>query len=303
MHLQRLDLNLLVALEALLSTQSVTRAAEKLSISQPAMSGALNRLREHFGDPLIQRSGRGMVLTPFGLDLSGRVRKHIEQATELVQMRPGFDPATSDRSFTLVASDYAMAIFLPMALPHLARIAPRVSMHVETRAAEHERRFAFGMIDMVLVPESMAMPDSPGVPLFDDEYVCIVWQDNPEVGNSITQAQFLEMGHVIRVNPAAGEASGDERAVRAMGLTRRVTASVPAFGMLPRMVVGTPWVATVQRRLAEHAARHYPIRVLEHPLRLPALRMTLQWPAVRASDAGNEWLRSQFIELAGSLRA
>src|SRR5205809_1062120 len=109
MHLQRLDLNLLVALEALLSTQSVTRAAEKLSLSQPAMSGALLRLRDHFGDPLIQRSGRNMVLTPFGADLAGRVGPLLEGFTGLVQMRPGFEAASSDRNFTIVASDYALS--------------------------------------------------------------------------------------------------------------------------------------------------------------------------------------------------
>jgi len=301
MHLQRLDLNLLVALEALLSTQSVTRAAEKLSISQPAMSGALNRLREHFGDPLVQRSGRSMVLTPFGRDLSRRVGDLLEATAELVQMRPGFEPLISDRTFTVVAADYAQPIFMPLLLPRLAVIAPNLRINVETRSADHLRRFTLGLIDLVIVPKPMALQECPYLTLFSDEYVCVVSQDNKAVGVRLSQADFLALGHVVRINPVAGGFSGDERAVREMGLSRRVVATVPAFGMLPSMVVGTPWVATVQRRLAEHAAQHYPIRILPHPLKLPKLAMVMQWPAIRDQDTGNIWLRKRFSEIAGRL--
>lgn len=301
MHLHRLDLNLLVALNALLTTQSVTRAAESLSISQPAMSGALGRLREHFGDELIQRSGRTMVLTPFGIDLGSRVHRLLNEATELAQLRPGFDPATSDRFFSLVASDYAMAVFLPLALPTFARQAPNVEIRTDVRSPDHARRFSLGLIDFVLVPQYMALQDTPGKPLFDDRYVCVVWQENREIGSSITVDAFLNMGHVVRVNQAATEAAGDERALQALGLQRRTAATVPSFGLLPRMVIGTPWIATVQRRLAEHAARYYPIRVLEHPLPLPSITMMLQWPALRDTDAGNIWVREKFIDIAARL--
>jgi LysR family nod box-dependent transcriptional activator len=301
MHLQRLDLNLLVALDALLTTQSVTRAAEVLSISQPAMSGALGRLRKHFGDELIQRSGRSMVLTPFGMDLAARASALLNDATELARLRPGFDPATTDRVFTLVASDYAMAVFLPLALPFFEKDAPHIALRTEVRAPDHARRFALGMIDFVLVPHHMAMQDTPGKPLFEDQYVCVVWQDNQQVGPKLSADQFLQMGHIVRVNPAATDLAGDERTVRAMGLQRRTVATVPSFGMLPRMVIGTSWIATVQRRLAEHAARHYPIRVIEHPLALPPITMMLQWPSVRDADTGNTWMREKFVSIASAL--
>ena len=133
MHLQRLDLNLLVALDALLRTQSVTRAAEQLCISQPAMSGALNRLREHFDDQLIERAGRNMVLTRFGQELAGRVADLIRDTGHLIQLRPGFDPSTSDRSFTIVASDYAMVVLMPLVLPR-AHSAPSTRSIMSTFA-------------------------------------------------------------------------------------------------------------------------------------------------------------------------
>ncbi|MDH2234712.1 LysR family transcriptional regulator [Pigmentiphaga sp. GD03639] len=302
MHLQKLDLNLLVALEALLSTQSVTRAAEKLSISQPAMSGALNRLREHFGDPLIQRSGRSMILTPFGLDLSRRVGHLLASTTELVQMRPGFDPLASDRTFTVVASDYVMPIFLPLLLPQLAVSAPSIRIDLETRSVDYVRRFTLGLIDLVVVPKPMALQECSSVELFDDEYVCIVSRDNRHVDSRPSQADYLKLGHIVRVNPDAGGYSGDERAIREMGLARRVVATVPAFGMLPAAIVGTPWIATVQRRLAEQAIEHHPIRILPHPLKLPKLTMVMQWPVIRDQDAGGQWLREQFLRISEGLR-
>lgn len=300
MHLQRLDLNLLVALDALLTTQSVTRAAEQLCISQPAMSGALNRLREHFDDPLIERAGRNMVLTRFGKDLSQRVTALIAETNQLVQLRPGFEPATSERTFNIVASDYAMVVLLPLVLSRLAQVAPRIALHTETRAPDHPRRMALGMVDLVLCPQGMADPEYPGVPVFNDEYVCIAWQENNQIGAELTLDDFTRLAHVVRVNPAA-DAAGDERAVRESGLTRRLAAAVPTFALLPRLVVGTQWIATVQRRLAEHAARHYPIRLLTPPIPMPPLVMMLQWPKLHDGDAGNIWMREQLLQLARDL--
>lgn len=300
MHLQRLDLNLLVALDALLTTQSVTRAAEQLCISQPAMSGALNRLREHFDDPLIERVGRTMVVTRFGMELSRRVSALMAETRQLVQSRPGFDPSTSDRVFTVVASDYAMVVLMPLFLPRLATLAPNIVLNTETRAPDHPRRMAMGQLDLVLCPQGMAMMDYPAVPIFNDEYVCVAWQDNVEIGGTLTLDDFTRLSHVVRVNPAA-DAAGDERVVREQGIDRRIAASVPTFALLPRLVVGTQWIATVQRRLAEHAARHYPIRLLTPPLPMPPLAMMLQWPTLHQADAGNQWMREQLLHIAGAL--
>lgn len=300
MHLQRLDLNLLVALDALLTTQSVTRAAEQLCISQPAMSGALNRLREHFDDQLIERAGRNMVLTRFGHELAGRVSDLIRDTGHLVQLRPGFDPATSDRSFTIVASDYAMVVLMPLVLPRLATLAPHVVLRTETRAPDHPRRMAQGLVDLVLVPRGMADREFPEQPVFNDEYVCIAWNDNTQIGGALTREDFERLGHVVRVNPAA-HAAGDEQAVRDHGIHRRIAATVPTFALLPRLVVGTQWIATVQRRLAEHAARHYPIRLLEPPFEMAPLVMTLQWPKLHNDDPGNAWLRDQLLKIGREL--
>lgn len=299
MHLDRLDLNLLVALNALLTEQSVTRAAGKLCITQPAMSGALLRLREHFEDPLITRVGRAMVLTPFAADLVPLVQQLLETIGEVARRRPGFNPATSDRSFTVVASDYAHALFLPGALRRIMDCAPNVSIITELRRADHNERIARGLIDAYIVPKAMQSPGQPSQALFEDEYVVVVCRDNDAVGEALTLESYLELSHAVRGNPdLSAYSSGDEQRMRELGYQRKVVLRVPTFEMLPRAVVGTRLIATMQRRLAEISARQHALRIFPHPLPMPRLELILQWPALRQEDPGGRWLRTILVESA-----
>lgn len=300
MHLRNLDLNLLVALDALLTTQNVSLAAQQLSVTQSTMSGALARLRLHFGDALLTRSGRGMVLTPFARELVEPVKTTISGATKIAQLRPGFDPARSERTFAVVASDYSIAVFIPALLVWLAERAPGITLNISVRAPGHEQRFALGLIDFVLAPERLIKPGHPTLRLFEDDYVCIACARNPMLQTGITPDQFAALRHVIRINPAAQEQSGDERALRSRGVERRVAATVPTFEMLARMVVGTPWIATIQRRLATQQGNTSAIRVFEHPLDLPRIAMCLQWPETLGEDPANKWLREQFSHVSAS---
>lgn len=296
MPIERLDLNLIAALDALLAEQSVTRAANKLGLSQPAMSGALSRLREHFGDPLITRSGRAMVLTAFGATLAKQSSEMLSQIGRFARLRPSFDPATADRQFTLVASDYALSLLLPLVMPRITAAAPGIALHSEVRAPDYEQRLMRGGIDLAMVPGPMAPRDFPTLPLFDDEYVCIAWTKNKAIGRTLSLEQFLSLGHVARVNRASPAPTQDELRISQQGYRRRLVLSVPSFDMLPGAVVKTPLVATMQRRLAEMQARHYPIRIFAHPVSMPPLQMSLLWPRFLQEDAGNRWLRRMFLE-------
>jgi len=299
MHLERLDLNLLVALNALLTEQGVTRAADRLCISQPAMSGALMRLREHFEDPLIIRAGRTMVLTPFAADLAPQVGELLSAIGEVARRRPGFNPATSDRSFTVVASDYAHALFLPGALRRIMACAPNVSIITELRRADHDERIARGLIDAYIVPKAMQSLGQPSQALFEDEYVVIVWRDSDAVGDSLSLENYLELSHAVRGNSnTSAYGSGDEQRMRELGYQRKVVLRVPTFEMLPRAVVGTRLIATMQRRLAEISARQHALRILPHPLPMPRLELIMQWPALRQEDPGGIWLRGILAESA-----
>jgi LysR family transcriptional regulator, nod-box dependent transcriptional activator len=297
-HLDRLDLNLLVALDALLAEQSVTRAAGRLSLSQPAMSGALTRLREHFEDELITRVGRSMVLTPFGAGLAPRVRDLLSEISMVANARAAFNPASAERQFTLVASDYALSLMLPLIVPRLAAAAPNITLHAEVRGPDHEERFARGLVDLVIVPQSMALQHHPTLPLFTDEYVCIAWKGNREIAEELTLETYLRLGHAIRVNRASGAPMLDELAINELGYRRKVVLSVSSFELLPLAIAGTPLIASLQRRLAEQFARIHPITIHPHPVDIRPLELSLQWPAFRDDDPGGRWLRQLFVTTA-----
>ena len=295
MHLNRLDLNLLVALDHLLAERSVTRAAVLLSISQPAMSGALMRLREHFDDPLLHRAGREMALTPFAASLAPRVRELVGAMGDLVRCRPHFDPATSDRSFTVVGSDYAHSVLLPMVARAVTRLAPRVTLYNQGRSADHESRFARGLIDAFVVPRTMMLPNHPTMALFDDHYVLVACAANPGIGEHITLDQYIGMRHAIRKTTSeSGGFTREELRLMELGLRRDVALTVPTFELLAKVVVGTTLVAGMQRRLADIAAKSLPIRILPHPVDIPPLELILQWPVARQDDAGLTWLKDVF---------
>ncbi|HEX5285694.1 MAG TPA: LysR family transcriptional regulator [Polaromonas sp.] len=156
MNLNRLDLNLLVALEALLTEQSVTRAANRIFVSQPAMSGALTRLREHFQDELIVRVGRTMVLTPFGANLTPRVSELLVNMNSVVRSRPGFDPATTDRSFTIIASEYLVSVFMPLVTRKVLQLAPGATVNMPLRMPDFEQRMASGHVDAALTVNGLS---------------------------------------------------------------------------------------------------------------------------------------------------
>lgn len=298
MHLQRLDLNLLIALDALLTEQSVTRAAQRTHVSQPAMSGALTRLREHFQDELMVRVGRSMVLTPFGTSLVPRVTELLASITAVVASRPGFDPATTDRSFTITASEYLLAIFCPLVTARVMAEAPGVNLSIQLRAPDHEQRMALGQIDASLAIGGLTVPHHPAVPLFEDEYVCVACKDNDAIGEELTLEQFLAAPQAMRAMSRDNSQTLEAAWLQRNGYRRKVALQVPSFDTLPRMVVGSRLIAPMQRRLAEISAAALPIRVLRHPAEVPPLVAVLQWPAFREQDPGNQWLRQLIIDTA-----
>ncbi|MFN7042914.1 MAG: LysR family transcriptional regulator [Acidovorax temperans] len=295
MHLNRLDLNLVVALDHLLTERSVTRAAFLMSITQPAMSGALTRLREHFDDALLHRAGREMTLSPFAASLAPKVHDLVLQMGDLVRCRPNFDPTNSDRSFTVVGSDYAHSVLLPLVAQQVTRLAPRVTLYNEGRSSDHEARFARGLIDAFVVPRTMSLSRHPVMDLFSDHYVLVACALNPAVGEQITLDQYLGMRHATRKTTIeAGGLTGEELRLIELGMRRDVALTVPTFELLAKVVVGTPLIAGMQRRLAEMAARSLPIRILPHPVDIPPLELVLQWPTARQDDSGLAWLKDVF---------
>ena len=190
----QLDLNLLVALDALLTEQSITGAAKRLNLSQSATSGILARLREYFADELLVQVGRKMMPSPLAVDLCGRVRHVLQTVNSTIVTRSNFDHATSHRHFKISASDFVKTVLLTELARRLAREAPNVTMEISDVDEDPSGRLERGELDLLILPQYLLEGDHPQVKLFESYHTCVIWAGNQRVGNTLSFEQFLELG-------------------------------------------------------------------------------------------------------------
>lgn len=300
MRFERLDLNLLVALDVLIDERSVSAAARRLHLSQPAVSGALNRLREFFGDELLVQSGRQMVLTSKAQELAVPVRDALMLIRTRITTPTQFDPAVAQRTFKVIASDYIFTVMLSGTIAELAAVAPGVEFEImppESRTMELLER---GEADLLITIDTNISPNFPQTPLFEDEHAVICWSQSQYSGG-IDAAAFSAAGHAISYFGPAQTQAFSEMFLERKRIARRIEVRVPSFTMLPEAVIGTERLATLQRRYAEHWARLLPITVLPTPFEMPKLREVAQWHSMRESDAGLNWLVEKIRERAARL--
>jgi DNA-binding transcriptional LysR family regulator len=297
MDTRKLDLNLLVALEALLAERNVTRAARRLNLSQPALSAQLNRLRDIFGDPLLLPAQRGMIATARALELQEPLHRALEQVRGVVAEQASFDPATADMTFALAASDYVQyAVLMPLSLA-LQRDAPSVRIawrpiDGRTIAGQMES----GEVDLGFITPETAPDALRSRKLFDEAYVCIARRNHPMVARKLDLATFASLGHLI-VSPRGGGFSGPtDTALQALGHERRVGLSVASFLMAPEIVARSDMVALVPRRLVQDRADR--LQIIEPPLPVPGFTISLVWHDRTTAHPAQRWLRERIISLA-----
>jgi len=299
MRHHRLDLNLLVALDALLEEASVSRAAERVFLSQPAMSHALGRLREHFDDELLVLVGRGMVLTEKAESLKGEVRGILLRIQAVTRPTDRFEPATVKRHFRIAASDYFGSVAMPRLVADLAREAPSVTLELlpfSPRVSEEVER---GEVDFLIAPSLYVAQGHPSRVLFQDEWVCIAWTENTRLNKRLSREQFRALEHVVKRENHPAFPPLDKLALDRAGLARKVGVSLPQYVSLPLAVVGTDRIATIQGRLAQQAARSLPLRIFKCPVAIPALHESMQWHTMRETDRGHEWMRHRVAAICG----
>lgn len=292
MHFKGLDLNLLVALDVLLRERSITRAGERLGLSQPATSGALARLRDYFNDPLLVQVGRQLRLTPLAETLADPVSDVLQRVQTTISTKAQFDPATSDRRFSIMASDYAFTIIMPPLLKRVERIAPNVSFQLRQLSPTWQDELSRGDIDFLIIPERFRMQAHPSAPIFEDGFSCVAWSGNAAIGDTLSFEQYLGVGHVGITLSGVHEMSFDEWFLRQGGHVRRVEVIAPTFTLVPQLVVGTSRLATIWTRLARHAAEQLPLKLLPVPVEIPTFQEVIQWPAHRDSEPGLVWIRT-----------
>jgi DNA-binding transcriptional LysR family regulator len=299
MDLHLFDLNLLVALDALLAERNVTQAGVRLNLSQSAMSGALARLRSYFQDELLIPAGRRMVLTPLAETLVEPVRDVLLQIRQTLGTKPRFDPATATRHISIAVSDYTLEILMADVLRRARALAPFITFRLQPIGNRASEALDAGELDFLVAPMHLSSAHPTEV-LFEDTWTCIAWTGNRSIGESLSLEDYLNLGHVV---VQIGEnIMHDEHALRRFNYRRRVEVSVPSFNLAPNLVVGTERIATVKTRLALKYQSVLPIRLLPLPFDIAPVVETLQWHSVHDHDPSNKWFRCLLKEAIAGLR-
>ncbi len=299
MDIRNIDLNLLVVFDAMAQHHSVTRAAEAIGLSQPAMSAALGRLRVLFADPLFVKIGSAMQPTARASELAGPVQRVIGTVKgEILQAQP-FDPPSSDRLFTIIAPDIAEIKLLPELLAHCATHAP----HITLRTLSMPRHAAGAALESGAAELAVGYyPDLTGAgfyqqKLFAPHLCCIVRDGHPGIGTRLTLKQYLAASHVL-VRPEGREHLFDAYLKR-QGKQRRVVLEISHYMSLLPIIASSDLIATVPHDLGEVCARYAPIRTLPLPLQSPAVEVHQFWHGRFHKDPGNVWLRGTLHRLFG----
>ncbi|RTR53445.1 LysR family transcriptional regulator [Pseudomonas aeruginosa] len=295
MRFQHLDLNLLVALDVLLDEQNITRAAERLHMTQSATSGVLGRLRTYFQDDLLVQVGRKMQPTPYALELAVPVREVLLTIRSSITTKPVFDPASSKRHFKVVTSDYLISVLFAQVVQRIYEIAPGITF--EIMAPETGELLLRGEVDMMIVPERYIIEGHPAQLLFEEEHVCVVWRDNPEVGETLSLEQYMEMGHISVGFGRNRHLSIEDFFMSQYGFNRRLEVITNDFNTLPQLLVGTKRIGTMHRRLAELYAHYLPLRILPPPVKIPVMREFMLWHKSMDGDPIHRWLRERIHEI------
>jgi len=291
MNLGNLNLNLLTALDAILRERSVTGAAARLGLTQPAVSASLSRLRRHFGDQLLVRAGNAYELTPFAQQLREPVAAAITQVEQVFDPGRAFDPQRSDRVFSVLASDYVTATLGATASRMLSALAPgaRLDFHPHTPSMIERIEPTLREVDGVVLPRGF-IADLPHRDLYSDTWVCIVDENNRRIGDSVTLDQLAASPWVVTFRSMTAF-TPPMRHLEGLGLDLNVQAVVEHFLALPSLIVGTNRVAIVQKRLVDLMKSAFPIRAVPCPFDAPPIVEALWWHPTREGDPAQRWLR------------
>jgi LysR family transcriptional regulator, nod-box dependent transcriptional activator len=294
MRFKGLDLNLLVALDILLTEKNVSRAADRLFLSQSATSGALARLRDYFGDELLVQVGRKMVLTPRAQALAAKVRASLMQIDGTIIQPPEFDPATVHRTIRITASDYVLIAELANAIRRIRLQAPDLTIVLLPPGDEPAELLQQGRVDLLAMPEVYLAPDHPSSRYFADDYVIVVWSGSTAHGETMTAEQFFQARHVT-MQFAPHTPSYEAWFIRNRGADRKVAAVAGSFTAVPFLIEGTDNVALVQGRMALRFAQMMPLRLIPSPIEIPPLVEHLQWHGLTEGDECLAWVRREIL--------
>jgi DNA-binding transcriptional LysR family regulator len=300
------DLHLLGCLDALLTERKVTRAAERMNMTQPGMSHALARLRHLFKDPLLVRTAQGMVLTERALELVPSVRAALSHINFALVHPTEFVPQTARSTFRIAVSDYVSSLLLPRLIDRVLQDAPGVNVFTSVSDAHRFREWLEeGEFHMTLGYHPELSPGMHSSELMDDALCCIARREHSVIRGHLSLDQYLGAAHVQMVGGA--RAVTFERMIDAaltrLGLARRILLRVPSMLLIPDLVAGSDVLASVPRRLAKNRAAALGLQIFELPFDAPPFLLSMAWHVRTQQDAGQRWLRQRIRDVALELKA
>ena len=301
----KIDLHLIRVLHTVLTERSVSRAALRLGMYQPAVSAALKRLRELSGDPLLVRSGSGMVPTDAALRMIEPSASILRAAEVMFTGARGFDPQTCSSTFRVAASDYLDPQFLPRLVSQIKTHVPlcHIEIHPLSADSDYHAHLANGDVDVVVGNWLKPPEDLHLGKLFADEVVCLVSRDHPAVRRGWNTESWLEAEHIAPTPTHPGARGVIDDHLEGLGLVRNITARCPHFGLIPGMVASSLLVLTTGRQYCERFVAELPVKILECPIEFPQLMYYQLWHERTHASASAKWLREQVKQVAASLRA
>jgi DNA-binding transcriptional LysR family regulator len=298
-ELSDIDLNQLVLFQQLIVERRVSKVADKLGLSQPAVSNSLARLRRQFGDELFLRTPAGMLPTPFAEQLAEPIGYALAMIHSGLNQQTAFDPANEKRAMTIGMTDIGEIVFLPALVERLGREAPGITLNTVRNAAVNlSDAMASGQVDLAigLLPQLKAGFFQRR--LFHQRYVCLFRRGHALDRKRLSLADFGAAQHLVIVSPGTGHGKVDELLKRS-GIERTVRLTVPHFVSVGHLLQGTDLIATVPQRLAERLAEPFGLTWKPHPVKLPEVSINVFWHARMHRSPASQWLRSLVFKLFG----
>lgn len=300
--MQTADIRLLQVFEEIYKTGSVTRAADKLGLGQPAVSIALGRLREHFDDPLFVRIANVMEPTPLARELEPQISGTLASLEQVFGYRSGFDPTTAERTFCISMTDISQLVLLPRLWAHLRRTSPGIHIDIVPLSADTPRLLESGEADLALGFMPQLEAGFYQQSLFRQRYVCVASADHPRIRNRLSLKQFEREEHAVVTTSGTGHLILD-REIASQGITHNIALRVPNYLGIAFVVEQTDMLVTIPERLAEVLEGRGRFKVFPVPFALPDYAVKQHWHERYHHDPGNRWLRSVLSELLSNAGA
>jgi DNA-binding transcriptional LysR family regulator len=304
-HDRNIDLHLLACLDALLTERQVTRAAERMNMTQPGMSNALARLRQKFQDPLLVRTSQGMVPTERALELAASVRAALMHVDAALAHQGKFVPETARVTYKIAISDYVSFLIMPALMDEVLKEAPGVRVTTSASDARRLREWLEEGECHLSVGYYTDLADGMySSELLTDEMCCIAREGHPALRGKIALEQYIEQPHVLMVGgsqAATFEVLADE-ALKALGLARSIVMRVPSLLVVPAVVAGTDMIATIPRRLVRSYNESLPLQIMELPFEVPTYRLSMVWHERTQHEGAQRWLREKIRHVAQQLK-